>query len=193
MRNKVFLWELFGVIFISITGSLLHFVYEWFNEYDPLALISAVNESTWEHLKIAFWAALIYSILEFIFISNITNNFIIAKAASFLVIPISIIILFYSYTYVLGRNLLFVDISIFILSIFFGQKVSFKLLTMDQLPSFLTSLSIIIIVILIIIFPLFTYFPPKLSIFKDPVKGGYGIYKREKIFRYMDSKNSYQP
>ena len=178
MTYKVFLWELFGVIFISITGSLLHFVYKWSNECKPIALIAAVNESTWEHLKIAFWPALIYSIIEYICISDITNNFIIAKAASLLVIPISIIILFYSYTAILGRNYLIVDISIFILSIFFGQKISFKLLTMDQLPSFLTSLSLIIIVILIILFSLFTYFPPKLLIFKDPVKGGYGIYKR---------------
>jgi hypothetical protein len=112
------------------------------------------------------------------YISDITNNFITAKAASLLVVPISIIILFYSYTAILGRNILIVDIFIFILSIFFGQKISFKLLTMDQLPSFLTSISIFVIVILVIQFSLFTYFPPKLPIFKDPVKGGYGIYRK---------------
>lgn len=178
MTYKVFLWELFGIIFISITGALLHFVYDWSNEYKPFALISAVNESTWEHLKIAFWPALIYSILEYVPLSNITNNFIISKAACLLVIPLSIVILFYSYTAILGRNFLIADISIFVLSICFGQKISFKLLTMPQLPSLITSLSMFIIVILIIQFSLFTFFPPKLSIFKDPVKGGYGIYKR---------------
>ena len=171
----MFLWELFGVIIISITGSLLHFVYDWSNKYKPFALISAVNESTWEHLKIAFWPALVYSILEYIPISTITNNFIIAKAACLLVIPISIVILFYSYTAILGRNYLVADISIFVLSIYFGQKVSFKILTMTQLPSFLTSLSIFIIVILIIQFSLFTFFSPKLLIFKDPVTGKYGM------------------
>lgn len=178
MKFQVFLWELFGVIFISIAGSLLHFTFKYFNEYKPIALISAVNESTWEHLKIAFWPALFYSIIEYISISDSTNNFIIAKAACLLVIPISIIILFYSYTAILGRNLLIVDISIFILSIYLGQKVSFKLLTIDQLPSFLTSLSAFIIAILIIMFSLFTYFPPKHPIFKDPIKGKYGIDKR---------------
>jgi hypothetical protein len=175
MNYKVFLWELFGVIFISITGSLLHFLYDWSNEYKPFALISAVNESTWEHLKIAFWPALIYSILEYIPLSTITNNFIISKAACLLVIPISIVILFYSYTAILGRNYLVADISIFVLSIYSGQKISFELLTMDQLPSFLTSLSMFIIVILIIQFSLFTFLPLRLSIFKDPVTGKYGI------------------
>jgi len=165
-------------IFYFIIGSILHFVYDWSNEYKPLALISAINESTWEHLKIAFWPALIYSILEYVPLSNITNNFIISKAACLLIIPIVIVILFYSYTGILGRNFLIADISIFVLSIYFGQKISFRLLTMIQLPSFLTSLSMLIIVILIIVFSLFTFFPPRLPIFKDPVNGGYGIYKR---------------
>ncbi|MDF2880331.1 MAG: hypothetical protein K0R54_888 [Clostridiaceae bacterium] len=106
MIYKIFLWESFGVIFISSIGAILHFTYECSHEYKPLPLISAVNESTWEHLKIAFWPTLIYSILEYIPLSKITNNFIISKAACMIVIPISIIILFYSYTKVLGRNFL---------------------------------------------------------------------------------------
>lgn len=177
MIYKILLYELLGVIFISIFGSLLHFTYDWSDKYKPLALISAVNESTWEHLKIAFWPALIYSIIEYVPLSEIANNFIISKATCLLVIPISIIILFYSYTTILGHNYLIIDISIFILSIYFGQKISFKILTMPQLPSFLTSLSMFIILILIIKFSLFTFFPPKTPLFKDPVTGKYGIYK----------------
>lgn len=177
MIYKILLYELLGVIFVSIFGSLLHFVYDWSDKYKPLALISAVNESTWEHLKIAFWPALIYSIIEYVPLSPITNNFIIAKATCLLVIPISIIILFYSYTTILGHNYLIIDISIFILSIYFGQKISFKILIMPQLPSFLTSLSMFIILILIVKFSLFTFYPPKTSLFKDPVTGKYGIYK----------------
>lgn len=177
MTYNVFFWELFGAIFISVTGALMHFVYDWSNQYKPLALIAAVNESTWEHLKIAFWPALIYSILEYIPISNLTNNFIIAKAACLLIIPISIIIMFYTYTTILKHNFLIADITIFVLSICFGQMASFKLVTMAKLPSFLTSLSLFVIVLLVIQFSLFTFLPPKLPIFKDPVHGGYGIYK----------------
>lgn len=175
MSYIILLWELFGVIFISLIGSLLHFTYEWYGECKPLALISAVNESTWEHLKIAFWPALIYSILEYIPLAHITNNFIVAKAACLLAIPVCIIILFYSYTWLLGSNYLIIDISIFILSIFLGQMLSFKILTMRQLPSIYTSLGMFLIVILVIMFSLFTFFPPKCPIFKDPVNGGYGI------------------
>lgn len=175
MLNIVFLYELLGVFFISIMGSLLHFVYQWSKEYKPLAIIAAVNESTWEHLKIAFWPALIYSIFEYSFLSNITNNFLIAKAACLLVIPISIVILFYSYTALLGHHFLIIDILIFVISICFGQIISYILLTMPKLPSFLNYFSTFIIVILIIKFSLFTFFPPKLFVFKDPASGKYGL------------------
>ncbi|MBO1685066.1 MULTISPECIES: DUF6512 family protein [Clostridium] len=175
MVYNVYLCELLGVIFISITGSLLHFVYDWSNNFKPFALISAVNESTWEHLKIAFWPTLIYSLLEYASISEITNNFVIAKASCLIIIPLSIVFLFYSYTKILKRNYLVVDILIFILSIYFGQKISFYILTMTQLPGFLTTLSLFIILILIIEFSLFTFFPPKFFIFKDPTNGTYGI------------------
>lgn len=158
MVYNVYLCELLGVIFISITGSLLHFVYDWSNNFKPFALISAVNESTWEHLKIAFWPTLIYSLLEYASISEITNNFVIAKASCLIIIPLSIVFLFYSYTKILKRNYLVVDILIFILSIYFGQKISFYILTMTQLPGFLTTLSLFIILILIIEFSLFTFF-----------------------------------
>lgn len=175
MVHIIYLWELFGVIFISVMGSLLHFTYEWSGKCKPLAVISAVNESIWEHLKIAFWPALIYSIFEYIPLSNMTDNFITAKAACLLVIPISIIVLFYSYTYILGRNFLVMDIFIFVLSIYIGQKISSVILTMPKLPSFLTSISVLVIVLLIIQFSLFTFLPPKLAIFRDSTNGKYGI------------------
>lgn len=177
MEYYIFKWEIFGVIFITIAGALLHFAYDWSNHYKPLALIAAVNESIWEHLKIAFWPALFYSIFEYIPLSGVTNNYVIAKAACLLVIPISIVIMFYGYTAILGYNLLFADIAIFVLSIFLGQMASFKLLTAPQLPHSLTSVSMLIIILLVIAFSLFTFCPPRLPIFKDPVHGGYGIYK----------------
>lgn len=177
ITSIVLIFELIGVVFISTAGSLLHFTYAWSKNYKPLAIIAAVNESTWEHLKIAFWPALVYFIFEYILLSHITNNFILAKAACLLIIPILIISAFYSYTALLGRNYLIIDILIFILSILFGQIISFKLLTTDKFPGLTSSLSIFIIIILIIMFSLFTFFPPKVPIFKDPVSGGYGIYK----------------
>ena len=38
---------------ISILGSILHFTYGWSRGNKFVAIFSAVNESTWEHIKLA--------------------------------------------------------------------------------------------------------------------------------------------
>ena len=47
-------WELAGLFFAIATGNLLHFVYDWSGESLVAAVISGVNESTWEHMKLLF-------------------------------------------------------------------------------------------------------------------------------------------
>ena len=39
-----------GIIFISLIGTLLHFMYEWSGHNKVVSLFAAVNESTWEHI-----------------------------------------------------------------------------------------------------------------------------------------------
>lgn len=40
-------------IVISVVGTLFHFLYDWSNHNKIVGLFAAVNESTWEHIKIA--------------------------------------------------------------------------------------------------------------------------------------------
>ena len=65
-RKRALAWELAGVPFIFCIGALLHFVYEWAGAWWPLALVAAVNESVWEHLKLAFWPSVIYAAVEYV-------------------------------------------------------------------------------------------------------------------------------
>ena len=51
--------NLFRFIFISVLGVLLHFTYEWSGDNAVVGLFSAVNESTWEHLKLLFFPFLL--------------------------------------------------------------------------------------------------------------------------------------
>ena len=51
-----------GIIVICIIGTLLHFTYEWSHHKKIVALFSAVNESTWEHIKIAMTPTILWSI-----------------------------------------------------------------------------------------------------------------------------------
>ena len=175
MKRLVLKWELLGIIVKSVLGTILHFAFEWSGEFLPLGIIAAVNESVWEHLKIAFWPALLYAILEYRFLKSFTNNFVIAKATGIYAMPITIAVLFYAYTAATGREILVVDILIFLIAIAVGQLISYKILTARQLPSWLNKLGLILLVSLAIAFCVFTFYPPHLPIFRDAITGTYGI------------------
>ena len=48
-------WLIAGFIFTAVFGTLSHFFYDWSNENVLIGLISPVNESTWEHMKLLFF------------------------------------------------------------------------------------------------------------------------------------------
>ena len=54
-QSKIFKFEVFSIIFVFILGTLLHFAFEWSNQNALIGTFSAVNESTWEHLKLLFF------------------------------------------------------------------------------------------------------------------------------------------
>ena len=51
-----------GVVFTSVLGTLSHFFYQWSGKNPLAALISPVNESTWEHMKLIFFPMLFFSL-----------------------------------------------------------------------------------------------------------------------------------
>jgi hypothetical protein len=168
-------WELGGIIFIVVLGSLLHFAFEWSGNWPPLGAIAAVNESVWEHLKLGFWPALLYAALEYGRFGKSANNFPFAKTAGIYLIPVTIVVLYYAYTAILGHGLLVVDIAIFVVAVIIGQLVSYKLLMASALPARVNRFAPVALVILAILFVLFTFYPPQIPLFRDSVTGGYGI------------------
>jgi hypothetical protein len=174
-NKRILRWELGGIAFIVVLGSLLHFAFEWSGGAIPVAPIAAVNESVWEHLKLGFWPALVYAALEYSRFGKSANNFLFAKTLGIYLIPITIVVLYYSYTAILGYDLLIADIVIFVVAVIVGQLVSYKLLTASPLSDRLNRFAPIALVVLGILFILFTFYPPHLPLFRDPVSGGYGI------------------
>jgi hypothetical protein len=168
-------YELVGIVFIVIIGTVLHFTFEFSGDQPVVGVFSAVNESVWEHLKLGFWPALVWALVEYRSIKKSTNNFLLAKTVGIYLIPIIIPILFYSYTAVLGESVLVIDILTFVISVIVGQFVSYKLLTYRELPGMLNKISLVALVLLGVAFVLFTFYPPHLPLFRDPVTGEYGI------------------
>ena len=56
-------WEIVEFIFIAIVGTLLHFVYDWSGQNPAVGIIAPVSESTWEHLKLLFMPALLFTLI----------------------------------------------------------------------------------------------------------------------------------
>ena len=67
MKRTVWVWELLGFALTALGGTLLHFLYDWTNEAAWAAPFCAVNESTWEHMKLLFWPAFIFASTESFF------------------------------------------------------------------------------------------------------------------------------
>ena len=175
MKNMVLRWELQGIIFVFLLGALLHFVFEWSGESRIVGLIASVNESVWEHFKQGFWPMCIYSAIEYKFLRGRSNNFLTAKAAAVYLIPTITGLVFYGYTAIIGKEILMVDIVIFLVAIIIGQLTSYKIMTSARLPMYTNFISPIFIMLLALVLMLFTFYPPHLPIFLDGNTGTYGI------------------
>jgi hypothetical protein len=174
--NKVQRWEIIGVFIIVGFGTTLHFWFEWTDYWRPIALVAAVNESTWEHFKMAFWPGLVYALIEYPFLKEETHNFFFAKFSGLFTMPVITMILFYGYTYLTGTHLLWADVIVFILSVIGGQWISLVILTKDkELQPSVQKFAIGGLAIMILAFSLLSYFPPKNFIFAHPGTGEYGI------------------
>ena len=174
-NRSVLVFEMVGTVFIIILGSILHFTFEWSGGNPVVGAFSAVNESVWEHLKLAFWPALLFMLIEYIPLKKTANNFVLAKTTGVYLAIITIPIIFYSYTAVTGKSIFVIDISTFVVAVIIGQISSYKLLTRKKLSKNLERISLILLVMLGIAFVSFTFYPPQLPVFRDPITGKYGI------------------
>jgi hypothetical protein len=174
-RRRILFYESAGIVFIIVFGSILHFTFEWSGSQAIVGVFSAVNESVWEHLKLGFWPAMVFALIEFKYLKKATNNFLFAKTVGIYLIPVIIIVLFYSYTAILGESILVIDILTFVIAVIVGQLVSYRLLTGKTLPYNLDRVSLIALILLSLAFVLFTFYPPQLPMFQDPITGEYGI------------------
>ena len=63
-KRKILLWEIGAFVWIMLAGSAFHFIYELSGFALPAAVFGSVNESTWEHLKLFYWPALAFTIVQ---------------------------------------------------------------------------------------------------------------------------------
>lgn len=103
-EKKIFNIQIGIAIGGIILGTLLHFLYHWTGENGFIATFSATNESVWEHLKLVFFPMLVLGIVEYFFVKDKVNNYIEAKVIGIFVAISFVVVVFYTYTGMLGTN-----------------------------------------------------------------------------------------
>lgn len=175
MKRSLLKWELTGIAVVFLLGSAFHFLFDLLGGQPFLGVFFAVNESVFEHLKLTFWPAVLWAAFSYRFIRQYANNFLTAKAASFIIMPVVIVILFYGYTELTGWENLFVDIFIFLVAVAAGQLTGYAIMAFRPLPSWVTVISILAIICVGTLYAVFTYYPPHTEFFMDTAASTYGL------------------
>lgn len=160
-------YTILGIIFVLITGTVSHFVYQWSDNNFILGFFFPVNESVWEHFKLTFFPMLLYSFYMDKKVKPVapcvTSALLFGTISSTLLLAI----FFYAYFKVLGRSFLAVDILIFIVSVLLGFKAVYRFSISCELLPYAFLLKAFLIVLAACLF-IFTYHPLPLEIFRVP-------------------------
>ena len=176
MKKNLFVWQFVGLTFTAVLGTLLHFFYEW-TGVKIFAPISAVNESTFEHMKLVFVPAFIFAIIQSFFSKNDYTCFWVVKLIGINIGTLLIPVLFYTLSGSFGELSAVINIAIFFVSVIAQYLVELFLFNRLSCKWWLKWLAITILVCILILFFVFTFYPPKIPLFLDPVTNGYGITK----------------
>lgn len=174
MKRNISLWQFAGFAVTTLFGTLLHFLYDWTNHNILSALFSAVNESTWEHMKLLFFPMFIFALIQSRFFKD-RKNFWCVKltgiAAGLILIPV----LFYTYNGAFGESPDWVNIAIFFISAAAVFILETLLLKADRLQCKSPWIAFAVICLLGVMFVVFTFATPNIPLFQDPLTKTYGV------------------
>ena len=159
----------FRFFFISILGVLLHFTYEWSGDNPAVGLFSAVNESTWEHLKLIFFPMLLLTLIDFLWAhiqeKPLPENYLPARTIGILSGMAFIVVVFYTLNGVLGRNYEILNIALYFAGVIYALRTEnrseYKQMCINDY------VAMTILAILTVAFFAFTNYPPELGVFTD--------------------------
>ena len=161
-----------GILFVSVAGTLLHFVYDWSGQNPLAGLFSPVNESTWEHMKLLFFPMLLYGLIAVPGLKTTYSFLPCAYGEGMLLGLLLIPTLFYTYSGILGFSVPPVDIAIFYVSVidaFLLCARKAKRAQKKQLicPQWEERLLVLSLLLLCAGFVFFSVTPPDLGIFRS--------------------------
>ena len=171
MKKSLGLWQFAGFTAVCVGGTLLHFLYDWTGGSALVAPFSAVNESTWEHMKLFFFPSLVFAIVQGFFFREDYADFwqtkLIGTCTGLAMIPV----IFYTYNGAIGKSPDWINIAIFAISAGIAYFVEYKIFARNSRCNcgVLCRLAIPVFALLTLLFFVFTYYPPSIPLFAPPV------------------------
>ena len=171
MKQTSSLWQWLGFGIATLGGTILHFLYDWTGGSIWVAPFSGVNESTWEHMKLLIWPLFLFAVVQRMFFRE-RENFWRVKLWSILLGLLLIPVLFYTYNGAIGKSPDWLNITIFYICagfVFLFERWAFKTARHSSRLAFFA------LCLVGTLFVVFTFAPPRIPLFLDPLTGTYGI------------------
>lgn len=175
MHYRLYHWRSAGILSVTVLGFLLHYLFHWTGALAFIGFFAPVNESTWEHLKLGYWAVVLFAVVEYRFIKHHVQNYIAAKTAGLFVLEGTILVLFYGSVFIAGKHFIFIDIFSYILGVVLGQYLTFFLFLQKPFSVMMSRICLAVFIATGLLFGLLTFYPPHLKLFKDANSETYGI------------------
>ena len=174
MKSSLVFFQFAGFIFTSVTGVLLHYAFDRSGGSPVVACFSAVNESIWEHMKILFVPLLLYGLIENHITRHRIENFCCVKLSGTVMGIFLIPMIYYTYTIGLGIKADWLNIATFF--VVAAAVSGAETFLMNSCSSTCNSpkTAVLILLLIAVTFVVFTFLPPELPLFQDPVTGSYG-------------------
>lgn len=172
-NEKLFCLQAGAFAAAAVGGTLFHFLYGWTQNSVLTAPFCAVNESTWEHMKLLFFPLFVYALLERRALEN-RADFWCVKCVGITVSLVLVPVLYYTTLGSFGSSPAYLNIAFFFLSAAACCILEYRLFLRENTLSCAEKLALTSLVLLAGIFVLFTFVTPRIPLFQDPLTLRYG-------------------
>lgn len=176
MKKTIFLWQLCGFAFTSFAGTLLHYLFEWSGRSAAVALISGVNESTFEHMKLLFVPMLAFAFVQSVFMKE-SRSFWCVKLCGIIVGILVIPTVFYTYNGAFGSSPDWFNITLFFVAAAIAYYLEYRAFINNRERAIPELICFVILILIAALFIVFTFIPPRIPLFIDPIDKSYGYMK----------------
>lgn len=161
---------LIGIPILFLVGTLFHFIYDLTGNLRLIGYIAPINESVFEHLKLAVFPFIAFYVLYYLFAPKQrkpdVHRWFFSGMLALLSVTVIVPLLFYFFTGAFGIESLVFDIVIFLIGIVIAQLLALH--TYRHTRPFNAIFSLILMFGLLILFAYLTYHPLDLPIFINP-------------------------